>query len=185
MWLRTGGVWNCASGKRAVALGRSGCGRGAARGRASTQHVATLGCHVGLRRGAIRGRGGAQPAAALKSGVGLRCGAAMRLCRGRNVGLRRGAACGCARALRGSGPGGSGEVPMVAGRGCAWAQHVAEPGAQNGAALGRSMRPRWSALGRGLGPCWGAGAAGGTPCGAAQGCSTRLHMGAASGCPGA
>ena len=55
-------------------------------------------------------------------------------------------------------------------------QHVAEQWVQNGAALGRSMRPRWSALGRSIGPCWGGGAAGGAPRGVAQGCSMRLRM---------
>ena len=58
------------------ALGRGGCGRGAARGCAGAQYVATLGRSVGLRRGAVRGRGGAQHAAASGRGVCLRCRAA-------------------------------------------------------------------------------------------------------------
>ena len=62
---------------------------------------------------------------------------------------------------------------------------MAEQGAQNGAALGPSMRPRWSAMRRGLGPCWGAGAAEGAPRGVAQGRSMRLRMGEAWGRGGA
>ena len=70
------------------ALGRSGCGRAAARGCVCALHVATLRHSVGLRRGAVRGRGGVQHAAALERGV--------RMHRGRSVGSCRGAACGCA-----------------------------------------------------------------------------------------
>ena len=87
---RGGGYFLCEGGGRGwrgrgilyglfPALGRSSCGRAAARGCAGVQHVATLGRSGGLSRGAERGRGGAQHAAAL----------------GRGVGLCRSAACGC------------------------------------------------------------------------------------------
>ena len=95
-------------GPRGAALGRSGCGRGAA-------------CKMEPRSGPACARARAH------WGVPSGRAGAQGQRKGRHVGWRRGAACSCAWANRGAGPGRSGRKRGAAW-GCAGAQYVAAHG---------------------------------------------------------